>query len=67
MEFGERSRLAIWAVTREALPPTKLFQSDGLEGVVASVLATVGVGDVAGVETSARGACAIGEAGGALD
>jgi hypothetical protein len=66
MESGERSRLATWAVTFEALPPTKLFQGDGLGGEVASVVAAAGVGDIAGGETSVRGACAIAEAGGVL-
>jgi hypothetical protein len=47
MEFGERSRLATWAVNFEALPPIKLFQVDGLGGEVASVVAAAGAGDIA--------------------
>jgi hypothetical protein len=66
MESGERSRLATWAVTLEPLPPTKLLQVDGLGGEVASVVAAAGAGDIAGGETSARGACAIAESGGVL-
>ncbi|MFZ1867720.1 MAG: hypothetical protein WAU49_04435, partial [Steroidobacteraceae bacterium] len=57
MESGERSKLATWAVTLEAPPPTNLFQIDGLGGSEASLLAAAGGGDAAGAATSALGGC----------